>query len=454
VPNRPGSIRRHTSPPPRKRAPLVALLIALAVAFCGFVALGSASRSGRRVPKDASATDSGERDLSIAPLRLALAHLLVTNGPGTQAPSEPAEPNRRARQAEPETTQAPSENEEARQETEVSEPAERSPQTEDPDRRDDLAERAARFEARMRRMWRAFYYARYAQYWNHDSYQSPSEEEEDGDPGSTGGWAIPGGIAPPESQAPVAGGGNASSCPLAQRRWLVRLQGRPISTGPGAGLVCLTGANAGSPGADRLSLLAGLVRLISRASPRPARVALVVHGTSLGVLVPPPRDGDSTQLPTNLGVVGLGDGQDRAAAVARALDPRRIGSGKDRTVVSVDPELSLVLMDPGDLAGVIASEHDGSALRRSLGVADTAALGGTKAGAHGDTTLVPALPANAAIGVELDGCPPPSGDGDLETVSSALCVGDGKLVGGSEGHTATMFYEVETARDPARASAS
>jgi hypothetical protein len=81
-------------------------------------------------------------------------------------------------------------------------------------------------------------------------------------------------------------------------------------------------------------------------------------------------------------------------------------------------------------------------------------VGGANASAQGDTTLVPALPANAAIGVELDGCPPPNSDGDLETVGSALCVGDGKLVGASEGHTATMFYEVETAREPTRSSAS
>jgi hypothetical protein len=192
--------------------------------------------------------------------------------------------------------------------------------------------------------------------------------------------------------------------------------------------------------------------LIARASPAPDRLALVVHGAALGVLILPSLEGDAGRLAANLRVLGLGDQDARAAAVVSAFGSRPVGPSHQRKVVAIDRDLSLVVMAPSELAALVASEQDGSRLRRVLGIEPSSAADRDELPADG---LMPALPENTAVGVELDGCPAPRRLGDdVAPVSRALCVGDGQLVGGGEGNRPTMFYEVEATHDPPRSSAS
>jgi hypothetical protein len=191
--------------------------------------------------------------------------------------------------------------------------------------------------------------------------------------------------------------------------------------------------------------------LIARASPALDRLALLVHGRALGVLIPP---GDAGSLPANLRVLGLGDQDGRAAAVVSAFGSRAIEPRERRKVVAIDRDFYLVVMEPDELAKMIASEKDGSRLRLALGLEPSSVAGDSRDEPPGED-LVPALPADTAVGVELDGCPAPRRFRQAAApVNRALCVGDGQLVGGSEGNRATMFYEVESSDDPPRSSAS
>jgi hypothetical protein len=425
----------------------VAALLGAAVGLCGWATLGSASRRAPGAHAQVAQPKPGERGGSLESLRWALARAVVTNGLEARAASEQEKSTPTEAQAA--TTDAEPDSEEA----DEPESSEDSPAAEETESSDDPGDEARVFSARFRN-WRSWYYRHHRPYWYGGSYETGSDGEQNDEEGPAGGWAFPAGAPLPEKQASPSGQAAASTCPLDPRRWLVRLQGRPISPEPGPGLVCLTDAPRSS-GGDRLSLLKGLVRLIARSSPAPDRVALVVHRAALGVLVPPPLDGDPARLAASLQVLGLGDQVARATAVVNAFGPERMGSGGGRKVVPIGPDLSLVVMGARDLAGLVASEHDGSGLRQKLGVDPSPAARDTSDAARAQDPAVPTLPSDAAIGVELDGCPPPSrGGGAVASVNSALCVGDGKLVGGSEGNTATMFYELEATRDLPRTSAS